>query len=127
LTDANTTSIITASDSNQSLVTKLVTKTWNATTAKFGIGGSVSGLTGNLILNNKGNYDSLTVSANGNFTFPKTASTFRIAAKYYLLGKICIFANSTGIANSSDIRGTGIANSLKIDENTNQNIDFFKL
>jgi hypothetical protein len=61
-----------------------------------------------LILNNKGNYDSLTVSANGNFTFPKTASTYVISAKLYLLGKICTFSNLSGIALAA-INNIGIS------------------
>ena len=107
LTDSNTTSIITAQESNQSSSTKLVTKTWNATTAKYSIGGTVSGLTGNLVLTNKGTYDTTTVSANGNFSFSKAASTYVVAAKLYLLGKVCLFSKTTGIANS-DIINIGI-------------------
>lgn len=101
LTDSNTTTVITAVDSNQASSTKLVTSTWNATTAKYNIGGTVSGLTGSLVLTNQNTYDTVTVSGNGNFTFPKTASIYTIGAKLYTLGKICLISNSSGIASSA--------------------------
>lgn len=100
LTDSNTTTVITAVDSNQSSPTKLITKTWNATTEKYNIGGNVSGLTGNLVLTNKNSYDTVTISGNGNFNFPKTASTYTVVAKLYLLGKVCLLSNLTGIAST---------------------------
>jgi hypothetical protein len=93
--------VITAQDSNQLSSTKLVTKTWSATTAKYSIGGTVSGLTGNLVLINRGSYDTTTVSANGNFSFSKTASIYAVDAKLYLLQQICLLSNTSGIASSA--------------------------
>ena len=100
LTDSNTSSVITAQDSNQLSSTKLVTKTWSATTAKYSIGGTVSGLTGNLVLINRGSYDTTTVTANGNFSFSKTASIYAVDAKLYLLQQICLLSNTSGIASA---------------------------
>jgi len=100
LTDANTTTVITASDSNQASSTKLVTNTWNATTAKYTIGGTISGLTGTVTLGNK-SLETKNVSADGNFTFSALASTYSVFVKTYLIGKICTFANSVGTAVSN--------------------------
>ena len=67
---------------------------------KYIIGGNVSGLSENLVLTNKNNYDNKLITQNGNFTFPKSASFYSVSAKYYLLGKICLFINTIGVSSS---------------------------
>ncbi len=112
MTDSDNSIIITASDSNQNLATKLVSKSWNATNAKYTIGGTITGLTGNLVLTNKDSYDTITITNNGNFSFPKLASTYAISVKYYLLGKICSFTQLSDIALST-VNDIGITCSSK--------------
>ena len=103
LTDSNTTTVITAVDNDGSSSTKLITNTWTATTKKYTISGSVSGLItgGSVVLSNKSGYDSLTVSTNGIFTFPKSASTYTVTVQTSPTGQTCTITNGSGTATAN--------------------------
>jgi hypothetical protein len=71
-----------------------------AAVANYTIGGTVSGLTGTLVLQDNGG-DSLTVSASGAFSFPTAlaaGSTYAVTALTQPVGQVCMLADGSGTA-----------------------------
>jgi len=69
---------------------------------KFTIGGTVSGLTGTVVLSNNGG-DNLSRSSNGSFTFSskvKKGKTYAVAVATQPAGQTCVVANGSGTANA---------------------------
>jgi len=76
----------------------------------YTIGGSVSGLTGTVVLQNNGG-NNLSVSANGAFTFPTavdSASAYAVTVLTQPLGPSCVVKNGSGTA-SGDVTGVSVA------------------
>jgi len=77
----------------------------------YTIGGSVSGLTGTLVLKNNG-IDPLTVNANGTFTFAApmiTGATYAVTVGTQPSGQICTLTNPTGTVGTSNVTNIGVA------------------
>lgn len=71
----------------------------------FPVGGTVSGLTGTVVLQNNGG-DDLTVSANGAFTFsmPVTATaSYAVTVKTHPQGQVCNVASGSGMVQTGPI------------------------
>jgi len=83
--------------------------------ASFTVGGTISGLTGSVILQNNGG-DTITVSANGSFSFPTAISSggqYAVTASgnlpnYY----VCTVANGTGTIASANVSNVAVSCSL---------------
>jgi hypothetical protein len=76
----------------------------------FSVGGSVSGLTGSLQLENNGG-ESITVSGN-NFTFPTTqanGSAYAVSIQSQPTGQQCTISNSSGSVGSSNVTNVSIS------------------
>src|SRR5262249_3531850 len=77
----------------------------NASSATYSVGGSVSGLSGSVVLQDNGG-DNLTVSANGTFTFATALSGgtgYNVTVKTNPTGQTCSVANGSGPIGSADI------------------------
>jgi hypothetical protein len=64
----------------------------------YTVGGTVSGLTGTVVLQNNGG-DSLSISANGPFTFPTRlglGASYNVTVSTQPMGKTCTVANGSG-------------------------------
>src|SRR5262249_34368379 len=76
----------------------------------FTVGGTVSGLSGSLVLqNNSGN--NLTVSANGGFTFPtavRNGSAYNVTVLAAPSGQSCTVTNGVGTVSGANILNVGI-------------------
>lgn len=105
----------------------------------FGVGGTVSGLVGNLVLQNNGS-DNLTVSGNGSFTFGTrvaAGSTYRVTVLTQPNGQTCSVSAGSGTvsgavasvavtcaSNSYSIGGSvsGLAGTLVLQNNGSDNL-----
>jgi hypothetical protein len=70
---------------------------------KFAIGGNVTGLTGNVVLQNNG-ADNLTIGANGSFTFPtkvKKGKAYSVTVLTQPAGAACTVTNGSGTARAN--------------------------
>src|SRR6266704_3863803 len=85
----------------------------------FTVGGTVSGLSGTVVLRNNGGND-LTVSANGSFTFPAPVaqgSPYAVTVLTQPAGQSCSVANGTGTvagANITNVAVTCAANTFTV-------------
>jgi hypothetical protein len=80
------------------------------TTDKFTIGGAVSGLAGTIVLQNN-SADNLTLSANGNFSFPTLladGSAYRVTIATQPAGQLCSVASGTGSIASSNVTAVAV-------------------
>ena len=71
----------------------------------YTVGGTVSGLSGTLILQNN-NADDLTVSANGAFTFSTSvddSSTYSVTVLAHPNNQICNISNGSGVVNGGEV------------------------
>ena len=71
--------------------------------AAYSVGGTVSGLSGTVVLQDNGG-DNLTVSASGGFTFATalaTGSAYDVTVKTNPAGQTCTVANGTGTVGSA--------------------------
>ncbi len=74
------------------------------------IGGTVSGLIGTVVLQNNGS-DSLSISANGSFTFPTAianGSAFNVAILIQPAGQVCSVANGAGTASGANVTNVSV-------------------
>jgi hypothetical protein len=73
--------------------------------ASYTIGGTVSGLTGTVVLNDNGG-DNLSVTANGAFTFPTpvlTGSPYNVTVASAPAGQTCAVSNGNGTVGSGNV------------------------
>jgi hypothetical protein len=76
----------------------------------YKVGGSVSGLTGTVILKNNGT-DALTLSANNTFNFATsiiTGGTYNVTVDTQPSGQICAVTNGLGAMGTSDVTNVGV-------------------
>jgi FG-GAP repeat len=74
-----------------------------ASTPTFSIGGTVSGLTGTLVLRNNG-ADESSISANGSFSFTQAlpnGATYEVTVRTQPDGQVCTLAGASGIVNAA--------------------------
>lgn len=77
----------------------------NLAAATFTVGGSVSGLTGTVVLQNNGG-DDLAVASNGGFTFPTAVaggSAYAVTVKSQPAGQSCAVRNGSGTVASANV------------------------
>ena len=82
----------------------------NSTTPTYSVGGSVSGLTGTVALQDNGG-DDLSVSANGSFTFAtKLASgaAYAVTVRTNPAGQTCTVSNGSGTIGSANVTNVAV-------------------
>jgi Putative esterase len=82
----------------------------NASGATFTVGGTVSGLSGTVVLQDNGG-DDLSVGANGSFTFATAlaaGAAYNVTVKTNPAGQACTVASGSGTIGSADVTGVGI-------------------
>jgi hypothetical protein len=75
----------------------------SGTPVEFALGGSVSGLSGSLVLLNNGT-NNLTVTSNGAFTFGGTlaaGAAYAVTVQSQPAGQVCTVTNGSGVANAN--------------------------
>ena len=80
-------------------------------TSSFTLGGTVSGLSGTMVLENNG-ADSLTISSNGAFTFAgaiTTGNPYQVAVAAQPTGQTCSVTNGKGTAGSVNISNVAVS------------------
>lgn len=79
--------------------------------ALYRVGGTVTGLSGTMTLQNSG-ADNLTVAANGPFTFATalaTASAYAVTVLSPPAGQTCVVANASGTVASANVTNVGLS------------------
>ena len=90
------------------------TPTASATTPApitYSVGGSVSGLSGTVVLQDNGG-DDLSVSANGSFTFATKlvdAAAYSVTVETNPFGQSCSVSNGSGTVASANVTGVAVA------------------
>ena len=77
----------------------------------YGVGGSVAGLNGNVVLQDNGG-DTLSIAANGGFTFPThvaRGSPYNVSVLTQPAGQSCSVSNGTGTINLTDVSNVGVS------------------
>ncbi|MDH5516256.1 MAG: hypothetical protein OEY36_00380 [Gammaproteobacteria bacterium] len=85
--------------------------TGNVAASDYNVGGSITGLTGSIVLQNNG-ADDITISANGSyyFTVPSTASAnYSVTVLTQPVGQTCTVSNGVGQLNQADVGNVIIA------------------
>ena len=78
--------------------------------SQYSVGGTVSGLTGNVVLQNNG-YDTKTVTANGSFIFTTTlpeGSPYNVTVKSQPSGQVCNVINGTGTMPAANVTNVDV-------------------
>ncbi len=94
----------------------------NCATNTYTVGGSVSGLSGNVVLQDNGG-DTLHISGNGSFTFPTAVargSPYSVSVLTQPTGQSCSVSHGTGtvnLANVSDVSVSCAANTYSVGGN----------
>lgn len=102
----NTVYQLVATNSQGNSEAAVVTITVNAT-----VGGSLSGLSGTLVIQNNGG-DNLTLSTNGTFIFPTalgSGSSYSVSILNQPIGQFCSVTNGSGSITSSSISSVSIS------------------
>lgn len=97
--------------SGANVTSVLVTCTTTAPPASYTIGGSISGLSGSVVLQDNGG-DSLTLAANGSFTFATSLSSGAAYAVSVLTqpnGQTCTVSNGTGTVAAANVTTVAVA------------------
>ena len=79
--------------------------------AAYSVGGTVSGLSGTVVLQDNGG-DDLSVSANGSFTFATPVAggaAYSVTVKTNPAGQSCTVSNGTGTVGSANVTNVGIS------------------
>ena len=87
-----------------------VTCTTNGGGSTFSVGGSVSGLTGTVVLQDNGS-DTLTVAANGSFTFATalaSGAAYNVTVQSSPAGQTCTVANGSGTIASANVTSVAV-------------------
>ncbi|MFT3924184.1 MAG: hypothetical protein QM778_16740 [Myxococcales bacterium] len=77
----------------------------------FTVGGSVTGLTGNLVLQNNGG-DNLTLSADGSFAFATplaSGASYAVTVQHQPTGQTCIVSSGNGKVGTSNVTGVSVS------------------
>ena len=85
--------------------------TINCVTNNYTVGGTVSGLTGTVVLTDNGG-DALSVSANGTFTFVTSiasGATYAVAVQTNPAGMVCSVTNGSGTVTSANVTSVSVA------------------
>ena len=83
----------------------------DAATSSYSVGGTVSGLSGTVVLQDNGG-DNVSVSANGSFTFPTSlasGASYNITVKSYPSGQTCTVANGSGTVASASVTNVAVS------------------
>ena len=83
----------------------------DAATASYSVGGTVSGLSGTVVLQDNGG-DNVSVSANGSFTFPTplaSGASYNVTVKSYPSGQTCTVANGSGTVASANVTNVAVS------------------
>jgi hypothetical protein len=81
-----------------------------ATTPSYSVGGTVSGLTGTVLLQDNGG-DDLSVAANGSFTFPTqlaSGAAYAVTVKAQPSGQTCTVSGGTGTVGSVNVTSVAV-------------------
>jgi hypothetical protein len=81
-----------------------------AATPTFSVGGTVSGLTGTVVLADNGG-DNLSVTANGSFTFPTqlaSGAAYAVTVKTQPSGQTCAVSGGTGTVASANVTSVAV-------------------
>ena len=81
-----------------------------ATTPTYSVGGTASGLTGTLVLQDNGG-DNLSVTANGSFTFPTqlaSGAAYAVTVKTQPSGQTCTVSGGTGTMGSANVTSVAV-------------------
>jgi hypothetical protein len=101
---------VRATDAAGNLSPYTNTATATTPTATYSIGGSVSGLSGSVVLQNNGGGD-LTVSTNGPFTFAAQltgGATYAVTVKTNPSGQTCSVSNGSGTVGSTNVTNVAV-------------------
>ena len=82
-----------------------------ATGTSYSVGGTVSGLSGTVVLQDNGG-DNLTLSASGSFTFATTlggGTAYSVTVKTYPAGQACTVANGSGTMGSANVTNVAVS------------------
>jgi hypothetical protein len=82
-----------------------------ATTTTYSVGGSVSGLSGTVVLQDNGG-DNLTLTANGAFAFATklpTGTAYNVTVKTNPSGQTCAVASGTGTIGAANVTGVAVS------------------
>ena len=82
-----------------------------ATTAVYSVGGTVSGLSGTVVLQDNGG-DDLSVTANGSFTFATAVAGgagYRVTVKTNPSGQSCTVSNGSGTVGSANVTNVAVS------------------
>ena len=78
---------------------------------KYSIGGTVEGMAGSgLVLQNNGG-DDLTITENGNFTFPtalEDSAEYEVTIESFPAGQTCYIENESGMVNGADVTDVNV-------------------
>ena len=88
-----------------------VSCTNNSTGGSFSVGGTVSGLSGTVVLQDNGG-DNLSVSANGSFTFATSLASgagYNVTVMTYPSGQTCTVANGSGTVASANVTNVAVS------------------
>src|SRR5579862_5531800 len=78
---------------------------------KYSVGGTVSGLSGTVVLQDNGS-DSLSVSANGSFTFATqlaSGAAYAVTVQTNPSGQTCTVSNGSGTVGSANVTGVAVS------------------
>jgi 6-phosphogluconolactonase (cycloisomerase 2 family) len=104
--------VIVASNSAGNTSFDLVVTVSAASTPVFTVGGSVSGLTGSgLVLSNSGG-DHITISTNGQFSFPgalATGAAYAVSVETQPTGQNCSVAQGNGTVAAADVTNVAVS------------------
>ena len=82
-----------------------------ATGTSYSVGGTVSGLSGTVVLQDNGG-DNLSVSASGSFTFATalgSGAAYSVTVKTYPSGQACTVANGSGTMGSANVTNVAVS------------------
>ena len=80
------------------------------TTPTYSVGGTVSGLTGTVVLQDNGG-DNLSVTANGSFTFPTqlaSGAAYAVTVKTQPAGQTCAVSGGTGTVGTANVTSVAV-------------------
>src|SRR5262252_3305331 len=101
----------TVSNATGTIVTSNVTSVAVTCTGSYTVGGTVSGLSGTVVLQDNGG-DTLSVSANGAFTFATSlagGTAYSVTVKTYPTGQTCAVSNGSGTMGSANVTSVAVS------------------